>query len=88
MYECRRFISRFLHKTKITFKSIGSVSLHLDKPLGLEPILVELDIAIIEIPPLLRLEDIERERLTPDVTYNGLAKRRLIQHNNKSPIYI
>ena len=54
----------------------------------MDPIPVDIDIVSANIPPLLGLDVLDRENLTPDVAYNVLAKRRCIERHNASPIYV
>jgi len=59
-----------------TFSSIGSLTLYIETPTGVAPIAVDIDVVAADIPPLLGLDVIDREGLTPDVAFNVLAKRR------------
>ena len=71
-----------------SFPSIGMITLYLDTPHGVRPIPVEIDIVVPDIPPLLGLDVIDRERLTPDVAYNVLAKRRKVIDKSNRAIYV
>jgi len=71
-----------------TFRSIGSTTLYLDTPAGVGTVAVEIDVVAADIPPLLGLDVIDRESLTPDVAFNVLAKRRRKTTADGTPIYI
>jgi len=71
-----------------TFRSIGSLTLYLETPAGVRTVPVDIDVVVADIPPLLGLDVIDRERLTPDVAFNSLAKRRREERTNDTPIFI
>ena len=65
------------------------MTLHIETPTGIEPIPVEVDIVIADIPLLLGLDVLDREGLTPDIAYNVLAKRtRIARKGNGPPLYV
>lgn len=72
-----------------TFNSLGTVTLYLDTPHGIDPIPVEVDIVMVDIPLLLGLDVLDREVLTPDVAFNLLAKRiRVDNGKDFKPLYL
>lgn len=70
-----------------TFHYIGSATLYLDIPAGVGTIAVDLDVVLADIPPILGLDRLDRERFTPDVSFNVLAKRKREQTTNGMTIY-
>ena len=62
--------------------------MYLKTPNCVDPIPVEIDIIRPDIPPILGLDILDRERLTPDIAYNVLGKRRKITQKDGTAIYI
>ena len=74
----RRKICRSAHRFRFgdeSFQSLGRISLPLATPPGVKPILVQFDIVQANIPPLLRMNVLDREKLVADTVFNRLARR-------------
>lgn len=71
-----------------TFRSIGSTTLSLDTPVGVGTVAVHIHVVMADIPPLLGLDVPDRERLTPDVSFNVLAKRKRETAPDGTHIYV
>jgi len=71
-----------------TFHSIGSLTLYLETPAGVATVAVDIDVVTADIPPLLGLDVIDHESLTPDVAFNVLAKRRREKTADGTPTFL
>ena len=67
------------------FRSLVCVTFQIEVPTGIEPIHVEFDIVIADIPLLLGLDVVDREGLTPDIAYSVLAERTRMERNGNGP---
>lgn len=57
----------------------------LDTPFGMDPIAVTNDTVRADVPPLLKLDVLYREKLSPDVAYNLLAHRHRVKSEKHEP---
>ena len=74
----RRNFRRSAHRFRIedeSFQSLGRISLPLATLVGVEPILVEFDIVQANIPHLLGMSVLDREKLVADTVFNLLDRR-------------
>ena len=74
----RRNICRSSHRFRFgdeSFQSLSRISLPLATPPGGKPILVYFDIVQANIPPLLGMDVLYREKLVADTVFNRLARR-------------
>ena len=74
----RRNICRSAHRFRFedeSFQSLGRISLPLATPPGVKPILDDFDIVQANIPPLLGMDVLDREKLVADTVFNRLARR-------------